>query len=321
MAAKTKSPAFQWYPRDILSSARVAEMSLAEEGAYRRLIDHCWLNGSIPADPVRVSRIVGKNCSKEIAQNILGMFTQHPSDPTRLIHDRLEVERKKQQEVSEKRKKSANARWYGSESDNLHSEDEENCAETHYEVASANIRESKQGTDVTDIQQVMDSNKDTLQCNANAMQTQCKSNANDMQMVCIASSTTVCKKERNIIKKERKQNETKNDNKTADFNKKAEQIWRAYPKKDGKKQGIKAILAKLKEGYSAEYLIERVNLYKIERKGHEAYTMNAQGWFNQERFLDESLDALCENKAMVEKGNNQKTPPNLSEIEDSCFCV
>ena len=30
-----KSPAFQWYPRDILASARVAEMSLAEEGADR----------------------------------------------------------------------------------------------------------------------------------------------------------------------------------------------------------------------------------------------------------------------------------------------
>ena len=34
-----KSPAFQWYPRDILTSIRVLEMSLEQECCYRRLLD------------------------------------------------------------------------------------------------------------------------------------------------------------------------------------------------------------------------------------------------------------------------------------------
>lgn len=95
-----KSPAFQWYPKDILSSVRVAEMSLAEEGAYRRLIDFCWLNGSIPADPIRASRVVGKGCTREITEAVLPMFTPDPNDPTRLVHDRLEEERRRQEEAT-----------------------------------------------------------------------------------------------------------------------------------------------------------------------------------------------------------------------------
>lgn len=91
-----KSPAYQWYPKDILASARVAEMSLAEEGAYRRLLDFCWLNGSIPADERRVARIVGKGATVEIARICMEMFIPHPEDETRLIHDRLEIERAKQ---------------------------------------------------------------------------------------------------------------------------------------------------------------------------------------------------------------------------------
>ena len=107
------SPAFQWYPKDILSSARVAEMSLAEEGAYRRLIDFCWLNGSIPADPIRASRLVGKGCTREITEAVLPMFTPDPDDTTRLLHDRLDEERRKQKELSLKRTQAANARWNG----------------------------------------------------------------------------------------------------------------------------------------------------------------------------------------------------------------
>lgn len=107
----SKSPAFQWYPKDILASARVQELSLAEEGAYRRLIDFCWLNGSIPADPERCARLIGKGASICIASAVQTLFTPHPNDPTKLIHDRLEIEREKQREHSEKRKTAAEARW------------------------------------------------------------------------------------------------------------------------------------------------------------------------------------------------------------------
>lgn len=107
----SKSPSFQWYPKDILGSARVQEMSLAEEGAYRRLLDYCWLNGSIPADDKRCARLIGKGATPEIANAVLVMFTPHPTEPGRMIHDRLEEEREKQRHNSEARRTAAEARW------------------------------------------------------------------------------------------------------------------------------------------------------------------------------------------------------------------
>lgn len=106
-----KSPAFQWYPKDILASARVQMMTLAEEGAYRRLLDFCWINGSIPSDAGRAARLVGKGCSVETVKAALEMFMPDPSDADKLIHDRLEVEREKQAGNSEVRKAAAKARW------------------------------------------------------------------------------------------------------------------------------------------------------------------------------------------------------------------
>jgi uncharacterized protein YdaU (DUF1376 family) len=107
----SKSPSVQWYPKDILSSLRVQMMTLTEEGAYRRLLDFCWINGAIPADPEKAARVVGKGCTKEIAKVCLEMFTPHPTDESLLVHDRQEIERAKQLQNSEVRKKAADARW------------------------------------------------------------------------------------------------------------------------------------------------------------------------------------------------------------------
>ena len=71
----------------------------------------------------------------------------------------------------------------------------------------------------------------------------------------------------------------------------AERIWQAYPKKDGKLEGIKAILKRLHEGLSEDYLLARVKAYCVCCKGKDkSYVKNAQGWFNQARYLDASLD-------------------------------
>lgn len=109
-----KAPAYQWYPKDILSSARVAEMDLAEECAYRRALDFCWLNGSLPKDTGKLSRIIGKGCTEEIAKVVAAMFLPDPTDESRLVNDRLEQERAKQAEWSKKSsdagKKSAELR-------------------------------------------------------------------------------------------------------------------------------------------------------------------------------------------------------------------
>lgn len=106
-----KSPAYQWYPKDILSSERVAFLTLAEEGAYRRAMDYCWLQGSIPADPAKLSVLIGKKCTPKTAAAIIHLFIQHPEKPDRLIHDKQEVQRADQQAFREKQSGIAKQRW------------------------------------------------------------------------------------------------------------------------------------------------------------------------------------------------------------------
>ncbi|HRJ90074.1 MAG TPA: DUF1376 domain-containing protein [Pyrinomonadaceae bacterium] len=106
-----KRPSFQWYPKDYLTSVRVTCMTLAEEGAYTRLLNYCWLHGSIPNDENAVARLIGKGATVQIARVCMAMFQPSQQDPTTLIHDRLEEEREKQDEHSETRRLAAEARW------------------------------------------------------------------------------------------------------------------------------------------------------------------------------------------------------------------
>lgn len=106
-----KSPAFQFYPQDYLSSARVAEMTLEEEGAYIRLLCYCWTTGSIPADAERCARLVGKGCSIDVITSVQRSFNVCSTNVQRMTHDRIEKEREKQHlrrlQTSEAGKKSA----------------------------------------------------------------------------------------------------------------------------------------------------------------------------------------------------------------------
>jgi len=96
-----KPPAFQFYPQDYLASTRVAEMTLEEEGVYIRLLCYCWSAGSIPKDPERCARLAGKGCSVETATVVQRSFNEHPTDPQRLVHDRLDIERENQRKRRE----------------------------------------------------------------------------------------------------------------------------------------------------------------------------------------------------------------------------
>lgn len=103
---KIKSPAYQWYPKDIIGSQRVKLMSILQEGAYRIALDSCWLYGSLPNDPKLIAKIIGKGCTAKLASEIIHMFIKDPDDQTRLISERQEVERNKQKEFGLKQKEN-----------------------------------------------------------------------------------------------------------------------------------------------------------------------------------------------------------------------
>lgn len=98
----TKRPAFQFYPGDWLGSQRVSLLTLEEEGAYLRLLASCWQHGSIPSDPEKIARLIGKGASTTLATTLATMFQPHPLESALLVHDRLERERDKQDAWAEK---------------------------------------------------------------------------------------------------------------------------------------------------------------------------------------------------------------------------
>jgi uncharacterized protein YdaU (DUF1376 family) len=101
--SKEKSPAFQHYPKDILSDLNYQVMSWAERGMYRHLMDICWLEKSIPSDEFLLARIL--NLSEDEFKGswqIVGKCFKVSSSLDQLIHPRLELERQKQAEWREK---------------------------------------------------------------------------------------------------------------------------------------------------------------------------------------------------------------------------
>lgn len=108
-------PAFQFYPDDWLSSADVTLLTLEQEGIYIRLICYCWREGSIPGNPEVLAGLIGKGATSELMAQLLHMFEPDPKNASRLIHARLEKERKKQRQYRKEKSKAgkngAKSRW------------------------------------------------------------------------------------------------------------------------------------------------------------------------------------------------------------------
>lgn len=109
---------YPWFPRDFSADEAVLPMTLSEEGAYRRLLDHQWLHGSIPVDLGALCGIC-KNVTpremKKIWTRVSVCFVPVPDDPTRLYNRRLERQREEVEQrsakMSRKGKLGAEKRW------------------------------------------------------------------------------------------------------------------------------------------------------------------------------------------------------------------
>jgi uncharacterized protein YdaU (DUF1376 family) len=109
----SKSPAFQFYAAEYLADENVVVMTLEEEGAYIRALSYCWREGSIPADNETLARLL-KGASNQTLTVVRKRFNQCSTNADRLVHSRLEAERKKQAGWREKSsiagKRSGNVR-------------------------------------------------------------------------------------------------------------------------------------------------------------------------------------------------------------------
>ncbi|HIA31734.1 MAG TPA: DUF1376 domain-containing protein [Nitrospinaceae bacterium] len=116
---KNKSPAFQFFPKDFLSDINVVLMSNQARGCYITLMSHEWeAQGNGITNKIEdIAKVCGENVEDMamLWKSIEMCFKPHPKDSTKLIHPRLEKERKKQKDNRKKRasagKKGAKARW------------------------------------------------------------------------------------------------------------------------------------------------------------------------------------------------------------------
>lgn len=101
-----KSPAFQFYPNDWLSSTHVTLMTPAQEGAYIRLLCHAWadLDCSLPDDDTKLAVLsrMGEGWLKGGSHLVRQCFVPHPHKEGRIVNERLLLEREKQRQWREK---------------------------------------------------------------------------------------------------------------------------------------------------------------------------------------------------------------------------
>lgn len=79
----------------------VTQMTLTQEGIYNRLMDHCWLEGCIPADPILLQPLVKGGSTNDI-EVVLKRFAPHPERPGFVIHKRMDVDRQRYAEWVDK---------------------------------------------------------------------------------------------------------------------------------------------------------------------------------------------------------------------------
>ena len=112
-----KPPAFQWYPKDVLTDPVVVNMSLEAEGAYRRLIDVCWLENGLPTEADHLWRLAKCRSRAHFTKLWVQMRTKFVERDTRWQHKRLDIERRRQAawraKCAKGGRKSAARRWPG----------------------------------------------------------------------------------------------------------------------------------------------------------------------------------------------------------------
>lgn len=99
----SKSPAYQCYPKDLLSDLRCVALPNNQYGMYRKLLDHCWLENGLPDDPAVLAKAVGEPARVFAEKHwpVLRPFFDVRADG-RLTQKRQEEEREKQRKWSEK---------------------------------------------------------------------------------------------------------------------------------------------------------------------------------------------------------------------------
>lgn len=96
-------PAYQEYAAHLLSDRTFRLLSLAQRGLYYTLKLECWVNGSVPSDPAKLSAILGYSVA-EISSFMPDLTKWFVVKGGELISPELENYRAHLQDIQDKRK-------------------------------------------------------------------------------------------------------------------------------------------------------------------------------------------------------------------------
>jgi uncharacterized protein YdaU (DUF1376 family) len=112
MPKRTTAPAFQFYPKDFLTSPKVRRMTMTERGVYITLLSLCWIDGSLSTNLDELShecRLSPKQFTKLWNASVVReCFVERDG---RLHNERLLQEKRKQIEYRRRQSDAAALRW------------------------------------------------------------------------------------------------------------------------------------------------------------------------------------------------------------------
>lgn len=110
---KVRRPWFKFWPGTWLSARSVTLMTPAQKGVYIDLLCLSWQEGFIPADPDELAFLLRLPREEflPIWDRVKTHFKSVKNSPKKLVNHRLEDERSKAQERSDKTRKAAQERW------------------------------------------------------------------------------------------------------------------------------------------------------------------------------------------------------------------
>lgn len=111
-------PWYKWFPAKFALSEEAGPLSLAEEGAFHRLLDHQWINGSIPTELEKLACICKRIPDHEMESmwvRLNPLFEPDPNNSRRRINRDLWDQMNEVSESSERQAASGRAgakkRW------------------------------------------------------------------------------------------------------------------------------------------------------------------------------------------------------------------
>lgn len=275
-----RAPAFQWYPKDCDTDESVRGMDDREFGFYMRCLNHSWLNEGLPADLAELARVIGR--PPAYVRKVWPRVGRCFSEKNgRFFNEKQEAQRGNVREFVDRQRKAAEAKWKKT-------------------------------------QVVSDAVALPVQCSASASASPTASAIQEEQKQHAAKTAALSVIPRSRAKRHRTTEEIRKA--LGDRISWWEAFWAVYPCHEGMNPAMDAFERRITAREMAEQAYRGAKAYAARCAANPELTVKyAQGWLNEERWLDENrVEAKARDsprKASFLENVNQQISESLARGE------